>query len=152
MPLARTLAFAATPLGNPIVVRKNLLRQALYIGLCCGYKYTLWQCWGPGARARLQGDGAAGFHISPLSGNDAQKKSSGNGTQSQCHGAAPFYTRRLPHVGTLTRDPNRHPWPVVVARRRVLDLAQGKHAVDHFPKDDVLAVEKVARLACDEKL
>lgn len=62
---------------------------------------------------------------------------------------------RWPRMGvreTLTCDTNSLPWPVVLSRRDVFDLANSQHAVDHLAKYDVLAVEEVASCAGDEEL
>ncbi len=43
-------------------------------------------------------------------------------------------------------------WSVVRSCRDILNLAQSKHAIDDFAKDDVLPVEEIARRGRDEEL
>jgi hypothetical protein len=52
----------------------------------------------------------------------------------------------------LTDNLNRQLGPVVRTCWHILDLAEGEHAINDFTKDDMLAVQEVAFLGCDEEL
>lgn len=53
---------------------------------------------------------------------------------------------------TAFRDADGYPWAIVCASGYVLDLAKGEETVYDLAKDDMLAVEEIARLAGDEEL